>query len=83
MGDRFNRIGDAMELSYKIKPYKHQLEAIELSKKVRDFGMLWEVGTGKTGGLINILRYKYAAKKRIRRTLILTPIMTLFNSLVD
>jgi SNF2 family DNA or RNA helicase len=44
-----------------------------------DLALLWEMGTGKTGGIINILRDKYATAGRVRRTLIVSPLVTLFN----
>lgn len=34
---------------------------------------------GKTGGMINVLRYHYGKVGRVRRTLILSPLVTLFN----
>lgn len=35
--------------------------------------------SGKTGGIINVLRYKYLESKKLRRTLILGPLVTLYN----
>ena len=64
---------------YKIEPWKHQLNAIELSKTYRDLALFFEMGCGKTGAAINILRHKYLAKKQIVPTLILSPIVTLHN----
>ena len=66
-------------MKYKLKPYEHQLKAIELARDKRDFGLLWDLGTGKTGGMINILRDKYAQEGSIKRTLIVSPVVTLFN----
>lgn len=66
-------------MDFKIKPYKHQLEMIEKSKTRDNLGFLWEMGTGKTGGVINCLRLQYAKRKRIMRTLVLTPPVTLYN----
>lgn len=66
-------------MQFKLKPYKHQLKAIDMAKEHRDIGLLWEMGAGKTGGLINILRVKYAEKGRVMRTLILSPLVTLHN----
>jgi len=66
-------------MQYKLKPYPHQLKALDLAEAHRDVGLLWEMGAGKTGGVINILRTKYAKKGRVMRTLILSPLVTLHN----
>jgi len=62
-----------------IKPYPHQLEILELSRKERNLALLWEMGTGKTGATINILRDKYNRHKTLLRTLIISPQVTLYN----
>jgi len=66
-------------MQYKLKPYPHQITAIKLSNTHRDVGLFWEMGSGKTGGVINILRQKYSQKGRVMRTLILSPLVTLHN----
>lgn len=66
-------------MDFKIQPYKHQLQALDMSKKLTDLGLLWEMGTGKTGGMINILRHKFNEAGRLRKTLVLSPLVTLFN----
>lgn len=66
-------------MQFKIKPYKHQLHAIDFARQKGDVGLLWEMGTGKTGGMINILRDHFNQEKRVCKTLILSPIVTLFN----
>jgi SNF2 family DNA or RNA helicase len=66
-------------LSEPLALWAHQKHAVALALKQRDFALFHEQGTGKTGTLINILRHKYAEKGHIRRTLILTPLVTLGN----
>ena len=66
-------------MRFKVKPYAHQLEALEASKIHDDYALFWEMGTGKTGGMINILRNVYTRKKRISRTLILGPLAVVQN----
>lgn len=66
-------------MKFKLKPYAHQLQALEMAKEHKNLGLLWEMGTGKTGGLINILRMLYAEEGRLRKTLILSPLVTLLN----
>ncbi len=52
---------------------------LKRSQSEPNLALLWEMGTGKTGGMINILRSLYAKERRIRRTLILTPLVTVYN----
>lgn len=66
-------------MQFKLQPYEHQLKALEMAKEHKDLGLLWEMGTGKTGGMINILRQKYMEEGRLRKTLILSPLVTLLN----
>lgn len=42
---------------YKTKPYKHQDEVFQESKDRRYFGLLWEMGTGKTKTLIDTIQW--------------------------
>jgi len=65
--------------AFKLRPYKWQLEALEMSRQMGSVGLLAEMGTGKTGALINILRLHYGRHKRMMRTLILTPLVTVYN----
>lgn len=67
-----------MMMKYKLTPYPHQIEGIDRGTK-DNLGLFWEVGTGKTGATINILRYLYAQKGQVLKTLILSPLVTLYN----
>lgn len=58
--------------------YPHQKEIVSLSGKHTNLALLWEMGTGKTGAIISILKKKFGSKK-ILPTLILTPQVTLYN----
>lgn len=66
-------------MKYKIKPYEHQLQAVELSKQHENLALFWEMGTGKTKGMIEILRDKYTTHGRVLPTLIFAPVVTLEN----
>jgi len=67
-------------LKFKLKPYAHQLEALSVtSDAVTDYALFWEMGTGKTGGCINILRQRYYSAGSLLKTLILSPLITLEN----
>jgi SNF2 family DNA or RNA helicase len=66
-------------MEFKIKPWEHQLQGIELATCQKDFALFFEQGTGKTSTTINILRAKYAEEKRLMRTLILGPIVIMEN----
>lgn len=66
-------------MEYLIKPWDHQLQAIQKSDYVRDLALFFEMGTGKTGTTINILRKKFGAQRRLMRTLILGPVIVVKN----
>ena len=66
-------------MSFKTKPYPHQEHAVSMLKGRDNIGLLWEMGTGKTKGMIDILRELYKRKGKLRRTLIVSPLVTLFN----
>lgn len=66
-------------LKYKIEPWAHQAQGIELGANRDWFALFFEMGTGKTLTAINILRRKFAAKKQIFPTLILCPIIVVEN----
>lgn len=66
-------------MQYLIPPWKHQLTAIERARLTDDFALFFEMGAGKTGAAINILREHFARETRIMRTLILGPVITVKN----
>lgn len=68
-----------MRLSYKIPPWVHQLKAIDKAKDMPHFALFFEQGCGKTGALINLLRYKYGIHHGILKTLILCPPIVVRN----
>lgn len=66
-------------MQYKVKPWKHQLEAIERAVKLPGFAFFFDVGAGKTGACINTLRGKYNQYGYFLKTLILGPPIVLEN----
>jgi SNF2 family DNA or RNA helicase len=66
-------------MEYFVKPWAHQLDAIEKSKSLRDMALFWEMGTGKTATAINIIRHQYQRYGYMMKTLILSPVVTLDN----
>jgi SNF2 family DNA or RNA helicase len=66
-------------MEFKIEPFAHQKAALERSQKTKDMGLLWEMGTGKTGGAVLILRDKFERYGEIQKTVIFSPIVTLEN----
>ena len=62
-----------------MEAYNHQLEALEKSKFIPNMALFWDCGTGKTKGMIDILRYKYTQHKSVIPTLIFSPLVTLHN----
>lgn len=59
--------------------WKHQEQAIALADRLTDLALLFEMGTGKTRTTIEIIRRKFNAEKRVMRTLILGPVITVKN----
>lgn len=66
-------------MEYLVKPWLHQLEAIERARGKRGYGLFFEMGAGKTSTTINILREQYALKGRVLRTLVFGPPIVLHN----
>lgn len=52
-------------MKFKLKPWDHQLKAIDKARHQECFGLFCEMGTGKTGMAINILREKYYESNRM------------------
>lgn len=66
-------------MEYILKPWNHQLQAIEAAKNLPEFGLFFEMGAGKTMTAINIARHKYAQCGRLLRTLVLCPPIVIEN----
>jgi len=66
-------------MEFKIKPWDHQLKAIESARNRNSYFLRFEPGCGKTLTLINILRIVYKKNRQIIPTLILSPLPTLEN----
>lgn len=66
-------------MDFILKPFEHQLEALERAQKSDCFALYWEPGTGKSKGVIEVLRWQFKRHKRMMRTLILTPSSTIYN----
>ena len=66
-------------MQFKIEPYQWQKEAMAKAIVNTDLALLADMGTGKTGATVNILRHKYYENGRQLKTLILGPLITLFN----
>lgn len=69
----------ALGIKLKIKPWKHQQEALLKSKNLTHFAFFFEVGAGKTLTCINAVRMRFAQVRCILPTLILSPPITLLN----
>lgn len=61
------------------KLWPHQKKAVELCRDRPCFAFLFEMGTGKTRTVLEVLQEKFAAEKRILRTLILAPKIVLIQ----
>lgn len=59
--------------------YNWQKQAIEENIERNSYAFLADPGSGKTCAVINVLRGKYNTNRRIMRTLIVAPSVTLYN----
>lgn len=66
-------------MNYLIEPWKHQRNAIEVALPLKEYGLFFEPGTGKSLTAINIIRGKCNEHKRLLRTLILCPPIVIPN----
>ena len=64
---------------FKTKPWAHQKLGVELQVPHDNFGYLYEVGTGKTKTLIDVLRYRYGMAHEVTKTLIICPPIVIAN----
>lgn len=63
-----------------MKPlWNHQVHAIRVADVLPDLGLLFEMGTGKTRTLIEILRRQFAKAGRLQKTIIFAPIVVCPN----
>lgn len=61
------------------KPYKHQIDALYFFKDMKEAMLLWEMGTGKTGGALMLTRMRCVQEARFLKILIISPSITLGN----
>jgi len=66
-------------MNFLIKPWDHQLKAIDEAKDKTAYAFLFEQGTGKTGAAINTIRHKFNSNRRFMRTLIFCPPIVIDN----
>ena len=66
-------------MDFLIKPWDHQLKGIARAEEIPDLALLYEMGTGKTGTMVNIIRRHFAKAARVKRVLILGPVITIKN----
>lgn len=58
---------------------EHQIHAMRFAEHRPNVNLYWEVGVGKTGAAISIIRMRYAQEGTRLKTLILSPVVTLSN----
>lgn len=66
-------------MEYFVKPWQHQLEAIDRAKALKEFALFFEQGCGKTSTAINILRHWMAQENAHIPTLIFCPPIVIEN----
>lgn len=59
--------------------YNWQQQAIKENEVTNRYAFLADPGTGKTCAVINVLRNKYNSNRRVMKTLIIAPAVTLYN----
>ena len=63
---------DDEDFQYKLEPFQHQRDVFLLSRSMKNFALLMEMGTGKTKILIDTAAYLYS-KSEINRVLVIAP----------
>jgi len=66
-------------LKFKRPLRNHQSDALDRFGPMPEMALLWEMGTGKTTSGIAWLRAKYNSNRAVTRTLIISPVATLYN----
>lgn len=66
-------------MTFKIQPWAHQLEAIKRGTFHSNFALFFEMGAGKTGTVINMLRQKFNENGRVLKTLVFCPPIVIKN----
>ena len=60
-------------------PFGWQKKAFNIAHKLPEYALLADMGTGKTKCAIDLLRSKYAQEMRLLKTVIFSPLVTLYN----
>lgn len=66
-------------MEFLVRPWEHQLRAIDECTNRNSYGLFFAPRCGKSGTVINILRQKCIKHGSLLKTLILTPLITLEN----
>lgn len=66
-------------MEFYVKPWAHQMAAIEKAGDRDSLALLFEMGTGKTSTAINIYRQKCLKEKAALRALVLCPLIVIEN----
>lgn len=66
-------------MNFLTEPYPHQLKEVQVAAGMPSRLLLWEMGTGKTKGIIDTVRLQFGRRGRVMKTLILTPLVTVYN----
>lgn len=66
-------------MDYKIKPWEHQHVAIKKAVPMDWYALFFEMGTGKSGTAVNILRHRFLLANRLLKTIIFCPPIVISN----
>lgn len=72
-------IVDLLKVEVARRPFQHQIDALNFFYDKPEALYLWEMGTGKTGGAIFLQRLRCYQEKKFVNTLIVTPLVTVYN----
>jgi len=72
-----------MGFSFKTKPYDFQVREFKRTKDEKTFAYFWEMGAGKTKMGIDLCRYIFYQHKEVKKTLIVGPLIVLYNWLTE
>lgn len=78
-GKKDNQQIIGIDMKFLKPPLAHQAQVVKDTRHHHHYALFWEVGTGKTYGVINLARAKYYDARRLKRTIVLAPVSTLYS----
>lgn len=66
-------------MQFVTNPWDHQRKLVDVCANRENYALFWDMGTGKSKGIIDVLRYKYNKHGRHLRTVIIGPPVVIEN----